>query len=186
MPKRLVGARVRMRERINKRNTVGRFKFCDGENLVLEFEDITDPPVSGVIDGVCFANASEITFQLTTLQSDKKKAVVRVISEFKEWPMSKTLRILSEEVPAECHLGGQTIGITLVAVAPDGFAFEAKDVMPMDESAKFYMLDGDRPIPLDAEIILQRFTSGGVRAMCRLGSLDRIAEMHWHRLLKTG
>lgn len=182
MPTRLAGAKARFNEKLRARSLTGQIRSVQGDDLVVFWEIEADPPAGGLCDVVAFANGCEYTFRVSTLGGERKKGVFRVVSDLKEFPMSQTIRLLSRSAEAVCRLGEQESLLTIVATNKDSFAFESTDVLPMDEKAAFALKLDKGEVPLDAELILQRFEAGRNRGLAVIHSFSRLADMHWLRL----
>lgn len=185
MPNRLVGARARFIEKLRERSATGRIKEMRNGDLIVAWDTPLDPPMGGNVDIVTFANTFEYSCQTSCLGGDTKRAVFRPISEIREMPMSKSLKLLAEDVNVLVSLGESQFKIKIVAIGKDAFAFESKDILPMDDSTKFFIEATEIQIPLDAELILQRFEAGKYRGLASVRSFTRLADMHWHRLMQS-
>lgn len=185
MPSRLLGARASFIENPSGRSVVGKIKEIRNESIIVQWENPIDPPLAGKVNIITFAMGFEFCLSASVISGDKFKGKLEITSEIREHVMSKALRLTSEPVKAIAKIQDQTFEINIVAYAVDAFAFESKETLPMDESLVFYLVNANSEIPLNSELILQRFEAGSYRGLATIRSFSRLAEMHWLRLSKN-
>lgn len=185
MPNRLLGAKARFIETATGRAVTGKVKETRGQQFTVTWEVPLDPPINGPVEVITFAMGFEYSCSVMTQSADRFRGVFALRTELNEHPMSRTVKLLSNPLKMQARLQENHYNLTMVAIGPDAFAFETTDILPMDESLKFFLLGENSEIPISAELVLQRFESGTYRGLATIFNLSRIAEMHWRKNLQS-
>lgn len=185
MPLRLVGANTRFMNGTTGLSLMGKIISATERTITVRFEENMESAIGTDLNLITFANSNEYTAQVKIVGATYKKAVMQVTSAVSEMPMSEDIKLLSQPFETACRAADKYFPIVIVAANDEAFAFESTDILPMEENLNLIVDTGHSQLPVPSELILQRYQAGAYRCLARIQSMERLAKMHWHRILSA-